>query len=284
MSHRMNYHAALPAGTKALGAVHGYVRQSGLPSRLVALGTVNEEQLRDELAAALRSRGSADPEVIRHLVSRVHFVPGDFDSEGSWQRLGLLLSELDQRFGTGGNYLFYLAITPTLFLPVVRRIASTGLANQENGQWRRIIVEKPFGTDLQSAKQLNRNLLDVVCDDQILRIDHYLGKETVQNILIFRFANGIFEPIWDRRYVDHVQITVAETVGTSRCLLRPNRCTAGYAAKSRGAVACAHRDGAAKFVFGTGAAKRAGEGAASGATNTPGSLCPVCDTGTIHAR
>src|SRR6202008_4879740 len=105
------------------------------------------------------------------------------------------------------------AITPAFFGPVVEQLAAVGLMREENGHWRRVIVEKPFGRDLESAKALNKQLLKVADENQIYRIDHYLGKETVQNIMAIRFANGIFEPIWNRRYIDHVQISVAETVG-----------------------------------------------------------------------
>ena len=115
----------------------------------------------------------------------------------------------------GGNYLFYLATAPEFFLPLVKHLAAENLLDQ-SGHWRRIIIEKPFGHDLESARALNASLLKVVRDDQIYRIDHYLGKETVQNILVLRFANGIFEPVWNRRYIDHIQITVAESVGVER--------------------------------------------------------------------
>jgi glucose-6-phosphate 1-dehydrogenase len=120
---------------------------------------------------------------------------------------------VDAEHGTRGNYFFYLATAPEFFAEAVRRLGGAGLMTEDNSHWRRIIVEKPFGSDLDSARALNRELAVVLDERQIYRIDHYLGKETVQNILVFRFANGIFEPIWNRRYVDHVQVTVAETVG-----------------------------------------------------------------------
>src|SRR5439155_4070205 len=113
-----------------------------------------------------------------------------------------------------GNYFFYLATAPDFFGSIVEQLAAAGLLDENDGpHWRRVIVEKPFGRDLDSAKALNQQLLKFAGEKQIYRIDHYLGKETVQNILAFRFANGIFEPIWNRRYIDHIQITVAETVG-----------------------------------------------------------------------
>jgi glucose-6-phosphate 1-dehydrogenase len=123
------------------------------------------------------------------------------------------LAQIDRKNGTPGNYLFYLAVPPALFGTVALHLASSGLTKQPSGRWRRLIVEKPFGHDLASARALNAELSTGLAESQIYRIDHYLGKETVQNLLAFRFANGIFEPIWNRRYVDHVQMTVAETVG-----------------------------------------------------------------------
>jgi glucose-6-phosphate 1-dehydrogenase len=117
---------------------------------------------------------------------------------------------------TDGNYLFYLATAPKFFAHIVQQLAKAGLSTQENGRWRRVVIEKPFGHDLDSAKALNREIKGVLQENQIYRIDHYLGKETVQNIMVFRFDNAIFEPIWNRRYIDHVQITNAETVGVER--------------------------------------------------------------------
>ena len=114
---------------------------------------------------------------------------------------------------TGGNRLFYLATPPNAFAPISRELGRAGLLKEENGAWRRLVVEKPFGTDLASAKALNGELLKIVDEQQIYRIDHYLGKETVQNILVLRFANGMFEPIWNRNHIDHIQITVDEKLG-----------------------------------------------------------------------
>ncbi|MEO8496520.1 MAG: glucose-6-phosphate dehydrogenase [Planctomycetota bacterium] len=126
-----------------------------------------------------------------------------------------MLEQIERDLGTAGNRLFYLATPPTLFAPIIGQLATAGLTLEDDAStsWRRVVIEKPFGHDLDSARALNRDITSKLRQSQIYRIDHYLGKETVQNILVFRFANGIFEPIWNRRYIDHVQITVAETVG-----------------------------------------------------------------------
>ena len=129
------------------------------------------------------------------------------------KKLESRLGQVDKEQGTQGNYLFYLATSFTFFPVVVKHLGEAGLVKQEENKWKRVVIEKPFGQDLPSAVALNRALLEVLEEKQIFRIDHYLGKETVQNILAFRFANGIFEPVWNRRYVDHVQVTVAEELG-----------------------------------------------------------------------
>ena len=154
-----------------------------------------------------------DPALWEDLARRLYYRSGDLQDEATYNGLRDLLSEVDAEHGTNGNYFFYLATAPEFFAETVRQLGTAGLMTESGGHWRRVIVEKPFGSDLDSARDLNRQLADVLDERQVYRIDHYLGKETVQNILVFRFANGIFEPIWNRRYVDHVQITVAETVG-----------------------------------------------------------------------
>ena len=148
-----------------------------------------------------------DEALLERVLAHFTFVQGDFDDDAAWDRLaGALATQ------ASGNFLFYLATAPEQFLNVAERLGARGFFDQSRG-WRRVIVEKPFGTDFVSARELNRRLLRVMREEQIYRIDHYLGKETVQNILVFRFGNGVFEPVWNRRYIDHVQITVAESLG-----------------------------------------------------------------------
>ncbi|WP_005036809.1 glucose-6-phosphate dehydrogenase [Holophaga foetida] len=171
------------------------------------------EHIREELPKF--APGQVDPDLVNELLGRIHYLSGEFGDPGTFERLRVRLAELDQTHHTKGNYFYYLATSPSFFAPIVERLHTAGLTQQE-GSWRRVIVEKPFGSDLKSARALNRKLLDYLEESQIYRIDHYLGKETVQNILAFRFANGIFEPLWNRQYIDHVQISVAETVGVEQ--------------------------------------------------------------------
>ena len=139
----------------------------------------------------------------------------DYENPASFMSLAEFLRKLDQKYTTGGNRIFYLAIPPSLYQPVAQMIGQAGLAkeNRNGNGWSRIVVEKPFGRDLKTAVALNQGIQKYFNEHQIFRIDHYLAKETVQNILMFRFANAIFEPIWNRRYIDHIRITAAETLG-----------------------------------------------------------------------
>ena len=152
--------------------------------------------------------------LIKWFEERTFYTGGDFDEDKAlFSDIKDLLGEVCEKFSIPENFFFYLATPPSLFANVAKKVCKHGLGKEENGHWRRFIFEKPFGRDLDSAKQLNAELLSILNEDQIYRIDHYLGKETVQNILMFRFGNSIFEPIWNRNYVDHVQITVAEELG-----------------------------------------------------------------------
>jgi glucose-6-phosphate 1-dehydrogenase len=183
-----------------------------------AMDPMTDDQFRDQVRRDLVEFAGA-PEHCKFcdwLIERLYYISGDLRDEAAFARLKSLLVEVDKKHATRGNYLYYLATTPTLFGVVVDQLGKAGLAEEKDGNWRRVVIEKPFGRDLESARALNREIQTVLGERQIYRIDHYLGKETVQNILVFRFANGIFEPIWNRRYIDHVQITVAETLGVEQ--------------------------------------------------------------------
>jgi glucose-6-phosphate 1-dehydrogenase len=144
------------------------------------------------------------------------FLQGDLTDAGTYNRLREHLAGLDKTAGTAGNHLFYLAVADRFFSVVVSNLGTANLVTERNGQWRRVVIEKPFGHDLPSAKALNASLLTTLKEHQIYRMDHFLGKETVQNIMALRFANGLFEPLWNRQHIDHIQITAAETVGVER--------------------------------------------------------------------
>jgi glucose-6-phosphate 1-dehydrogenase len=174
---------------------------------------------RDSLLDGLRAFATrpVDPAVADRLLSCATYVQGDIDDPQSYERLRGALEQVEHVHRRGCNRLFYLALPPNSFAPTVDRLHGAGLTDESAGcGWRHVIIEKPFGTDLASAQALNRHLLSVLNEEQIYRIDHYLGKETVQNIMVLRFANGLFEPIWNRNHIDHVQITVAETVTVER--------------------------------------------------------------------
>ena len=184
----------------------------------VAHNPMSDADFRNKLADDIRQYAGReiDSEVWEWFNQRIYYMTAEFDDKKIYSQLGEKLGQLDKEHSTHGNYFFYLATAPSFFGSIVEQLAAAGLMDEKNGYWRRVIVEKPFGHDLESAKALNQQLLKVAKENQIYRIDHYLGKETVQNILAFRFANGIFEPIWNRRYIDHVQISVAETVGVEQ--------------------------------------------------------------------
>ncbi len=163
--------------------------------------------------AAAESHDALDEECWQTFARRLHYQTGGYDDLESFKALAERVATLDETNDTQGNHLLYLATPPTVFEPITALLKEVGLAKSATSGWTRVIIEKPFGRDLDSALSLNEHLLRVFDEPQIYRIDHYLGKETVQNILVFRFGNGIFEPIWNRNYVDHVQITVAESLG-----------------------------------------------------------------------
>ena len=203
-------------------ALYNLRRAKLLPEDFALIGVAragkDDKAFRQDIASSLRE--FATDEIIADdeswLTERVHYLRGDFGDPSTYEKLKELLVKTDEAHRTSGNYLFYLATPPEAFTHVVDGLGAAGLAREEDGHWRRVVIEKPFGSDLASAQTLNRALLAVLAESQIYRIDHYLGKETVQNIMVFRFANGIFEPLWNRNHIDHVQITVAETIGVER--------------------------------------------------------------------
>jgi glucose-6-phosphate 1-dehydrogenase len=190
-----------------------------LPEKFCVVGVarkgMSNDTLRDSLMAGLRKFATrpVDDKIAKQLLQCVTAIAADPKDPPSFEAMREQLDALECSRGTGGNRLFYLAVPPGAFAPVVRELGRTGLLKQEDGVWRRLVIEKPFGTDLTSARALNTGLLKILDEHQIYRIDHYLGKETVQNIMVLRFANGMFEPIWNRNHIDHIQITVEEKLG-----------------------------------------------------------------------
>ena len=203
---------------KLLPAIYNLAEAQHLPERFAILGIARPPIDEASFRAQMRERVElAEGEALgdgrwQRIEDRLHYASGEFADAQLYVSLAASLEQLGSRYGIPPNYLFYFAIPPDLFGTVARHLADAGLADESSG-WRRVIVEKPFGYDVASARALNDELSSGLRESQIYRIDHYLGKETVQNLLAFRFANGIFEPIWNRRYVDHVQMTVAEEVG-----------------------------------------------------------------------
>jgi glucose-6-phosphate 1-dehydrogenase len=184
----------------------------------VARSASSSEAFAGDLAKSLPKFATRDIDqsAVKRVLSCVAYVQGDPDDNETYRKIGQELTRIEREHGTKGNRLFYLATPPAGFAPIGTHLGESGLAREENGAWRRVVIEKPFGTDLASARALNQKLLGVLNEDQIFRIDHYLGKETVQNIMVLRFANGLFEPIWNRHHIEHVQITVAESLTVGR--------------------------------------------------------------------
>ncbi len=204
---------------KLIPALYNLAKEQLLPRDFAIVGVsrtdFTSETFREKITEDIHkyADGAVDDELWSWLVRRLYHVKGEFDDPATYDKLKEALDKADTEHGTKGNYFYYLATAPNFFSVVVDHLGQTKLACETDSSWRRVIVEKPFGRDLDSARALTHELQKTLKEKQIYRIDHYLGKETVQNILAFRFANGIFEPIWNRRYIDHVQITVAESVG-----------------------------------------------------------------------
>jgi glucose-6-phosphate 1-dehydrogenase len=204
---------------KLVPALYNLTKEHLLSSNFAVIGVsvddLSGEGFREQITQFLDKEDHGS-DSWRWFTERLYYERGDFGDENTYFSLAKRLSVIDAQYGTEGNYLFYLATAPRFFAGIVQELGRHGLAHEENGHWRRVIIEKPFGHDLESARTLNAQIQSVLTEHQIYRIDHYLGKETVQNLLVFRFSNSIFEPLWNDRYVDHVQITNAETVGVER--------------------------------------------------------------------
>jgi glucose-6-phosphate 1-dehydrogenase len=203
---------------KLLPAVYQLTRNQRLPPRFAVIGVgrtqMDDDSFRDQFKASLKefAKVEGDDEVASSLAARIYYVSGELSDPALYTRIKERLTEIDGEEGV----LHYLAIPPGVYQTVIAQLGNAGLAKAAAPAWRRVIIEKPFGTDLASALSLNAVVHQHFDEEQVFRIDHYLGKETVQNLLVFRFGNGMYEPVWNRRYIDHVQITAAETVGVER--------------------------------------------------------------------
>jgi glucose-6-phosphate 1-dehydrogenase len=204
---------------KLMPAVYDLANRGLLPPGFALVGFARREWANQDFAEVVHeavkthARTPFREEVWKQLSEGFRFVSGDFADDAAFAHLRETVDELDEARGTSGNHAFYLSIPPGFFPDVVGQLKEHGLADGGGGSWRRVVIEKPFGHDLASARQLNSVVSDVFPSESVFRIDHYLGKETVQNILAFRFANAMFEPVWNSNYVDHIQITMAEDIG-----------------------------------------------------------------------
>jgi glucose-6-phosphate 1-dehydrogenase len=209
------------AHRKLLPAFYNLAHEGALPERFNLIAVSRSDIQNDDYRGMAResigqfSRRRPDQAVLEKLLERVRYVAGTFDVDAVFERLGEELKEFDEEAGIPFNRVFYLSTAPTFFPLIVRKLGEHGLGHCEGADVR-VVIEKPFGTTLAEARELNRQVLGVLDERQVFRIDHYLGKETVQNMLAFRFANGMFEPIWNRNYIDNVQITAAEDLGIGR--------------------------------------------------------------------
>jgi len=212
------------AKRKVIPAMYDLAQHNSLGERYAIIGfartPMTDESFRTtigEAAKTISEVGPIDPAKWNDFSSNLYYSAGEYGDLNSYAQLAKRLTEIDKEKKLGGNRLFYLSTPPEVYPDIVEQLGRAGLAKPSNpNSWVRIIIEKPFGRDLASARELNKIVLDVFEEKQVYRIDHYLGKDTVQNLLVLRFGNGIFEPLWNRNYVDHVQITAAETLGVER--------------------------------------------------------------------
>ena len=205
---------------KLFPALYNLAKDGHMPENFAIVGVGRQEMLseefRDQMIADLKEFAgtNGDDKLIKWFCDRTYYTGGDFDDDKKlFKDVKDMLRDVCEANKIPENFFYYMAIPPDLFANVTKKIVKNGLGREENGHWRRFIFEKPFGRDLASAQKLNADLLHILEEKQIYRIDHYLGKETVQNLMVFRFGNSIFEPIWNRNFIDHVQITVAEKLG-----------------------------------------------------------------------
>ncbi|HEY0260546.1 MAG TPA: glucose-6-phosphate dehydrogenase [Lacisediminihabitans sp.] len=207
------------ARKKLMPAVYDLANRGLLPPGFGLVGFARRDWADEDFAQVVHdavaqyARTQFDEDVWKQLAEGIRFVQGEFDDDNAFLELKETLAELDRSRGTMGNHAFYLSIPPKSFPQVTEQLRHSGLADEVEGAWRRVVIEKPFGSDLKTARELNHVVESVFPSDSVFRIDHYLGKETVQNILALRFANQLYEPIWNANYVDHVQITMAEDIG-----------------------------------------------------------------------
>jgi glucose-6-phosphate 1-dehydrogenase len=206
------------AGRELLPALYELATRELLPEPFALVGFAvddwDDDEYRRRMRKKVEEQGAVDPAAWERFARHLHYVPGDFTApaDGDYAKLAARVGEVRDDLGIPDHVFFHFAVPPALFAVLARRLGECGLARSEGG-WRRLVVEKPFGEDRASALALDRDLRGIFAEEQIYRIDHFLGKETVQNMLVFRFANPSFEPIWNRNYIDHVQITVAEELG-----------------------------------------------------------------------
>jgi len=209
------------AQRKLLPALYNLAHEGALPERFNLIGVSRSDKEHEDYCAEARewierfSRTKVDDKVLDGLLEHVRYVPGTFDDDSVYEQVEKIAAEFDDEAGMCFNRAFYLSTAPAFFPLIVGKLGEHGLDHLKDADVR-VVIEKPFGTTLEEAQSLNRDVLEVLDEQQVYRIDHYLGKETVQNVLAFRFANGMFEPLWNRNYIDYVQITAAEDLGIGK--------------------------------------------------------------------